>query len=512
VADWRDLSTPRDSVQDAPAPAPAPAAGGGWQGLSTPVGGATSPDAPQPPSPSLWGSETSAGGMAKDYSRIALNSFGEGDRWLAGYHTILPAMFPKLFGGAATGPIATDAATLDQQNQAALTAERAKTAAASDRAGPIMSGVSTAAGYAPAMLAAAPLTAAAGGGILAGAGEQAAMGALAAEGRGENVAKGAVGGAIGGGVAGGISKYALDPMASWAATKLGQKTGLLGDPAAITAGAQDAEKQAWAPLQKPQFTPQDVKPAYNGVKSNLPKNMQADVSSDFDGVVSRQQDLINQGQISPSDLAGFQRSLNNAASSPGERAMVGQINDNLNSVMARGGVIDDVNAAKAASLHAKAAGNLQDWSQGLSDPARLNPSMEAYNTAKQFYTRGTPEWQSLMGITKAGAPGGLQSYSVERALGPVAEGIGAAVTGTAGGAMATEAGMQLAKPAIGGAINAAKRTGIQNAIGKAYPTLVPGTANTRAAVNTGALIKSLMAGQSGGYQGIDPSAAAGYLP
>ena len=104
----------------------------------------------------------------------------------------------------------------------------------------------------------------------------------------------------------------------------------------------------------------------------------------------------------------------------------------------------------------------------------------------------------------------MGAYPVERALAPLVEAGGLAAGGPAVGMM-SEMGFQLARPTIAAALHAAQRNAIQNAIGKGYSPLV-GVANTRANLNapTGALIKSLMLGGTGGYQDLGP--ASSYVP
>jgi len=501
---WRDESTPIGA-----APAPTDASASGWRSGSTPIGGGPPQASPQAPPTSAWGSETSTGDALQDYGRIAANSFGVGDRAIAGWHTILPAMFPKLFGGNATGPIATDAATLDQQNQAALQAERDKTAAATTRAGAIPSAVANAVGYLPAVAVTGGIGAGFGGGVMAGAAEQAALGALAATGRGENVAQGTIGGAVGGAGGGLVSKYAISPLVNAVGTKVGRAVGMLSDPEAATAEAQAAEKAAWAPTKTTQFSRSDVNPAYDSALNSLEKNQLDDVSGTFMSRINGQRSSLST-PTSASDIDGFQRNLANAASSPGEKVLAARIGDNLDSVLARGGALDDVQAGRFASQQAKAAGNLQDWSQQLADPLHTSPAAAAYNTANQFYTRGSPQYNDLLAITKAAAPGGMTSYAAERALGPLVESAGLAAGGPAVG-MGAEMATQLARPALGGLFHLMQRNRIQDTISQAYPSLT-GMAASRAnlATPTGALIKSLMLGSTGGYQDIGPGAS--YLP
>ena len=73
------------------------------------------------------GARSHAGQVASNFGRAAANTFGVGDNLAAGWRTILPAMYPSVFGGNASGPIAQDAATMGSQFDAARAEERAKT-------------------------------------------------------------------------------------------------------------------------------------------------------------------------------------------------------------------------------------------------------------------------------------------------------------------------------------------------------------------------------------------------
>src|SRR4029077_12304113 len=104
----------------------------------------------------------------QDEARVAVNTFGAMERAVADQS----GFAPDASGRWIQGGMIPD---LDAANAAALKAERAKTAAASERIGPIDSAIASAAGYLP--LAAAtgpvglgPIATSAIGGALAGAG------------------------------------------------------------------------------------------------------------------------------------------------------------------------------------------------------------------------------------------------------------------------------------------------------------------------------------------------------
>src|SRR4029077_3826353 len=114
----------------------------------------------------------------KDEARVAGNTFGLYDRMMADQ----TGFAPDASGRWVQGGTITD---LDAANAAALKAERAKTAAASERIGPIDTALMNAAGY-------GPLLAAGGSGIVGGTAVGAGLGATAAYGRGEDPGRGAL--------------------------------------------------------------------------------------------------------------------------------------------------------------------------------------------------------------------------------------------------------------------------------------------------------------------------------
>jgi hypothetical protein len=461
----------------------------------------------QPQPKSWWGTEPTSntsgqiisGQAGQDYGRIAANSFGVGDRAVAGWSTVMPAMFPKLFG-----PGATDQDALQKQYDAALQTERGKTAEASARAGTIPTALATAAGYAPAML----IPGMGEGGVMANIGQQALLASVAAAGRGENVPQAALGGAVGGAAGGVASKYAIGPAVNWAANKIGQATGLLADPAAITAKKVADAEAAWAPTRSMQVNPGAVDAAHTSAINSLDDNQTAQISDGFNSLIQKQRNLNLNGQpTTASQVAGYADNLKNQASSGAEKILASRIGDNLDNVLGAHGMADAVQNARFASKQANAAGNLQDFSEGVSD-WNANPADAARGVAQKYYTRGQPDYQDLVNISKAGQGGGMSSYPIERAFAPLVEAGGLYAGGPALG-MASEIGFQLGRPGIGAALHAAQRNALQNKIGAAYPNLV-GVPGTRANLPTGELLKSLMLGGTQGYQNLGP--ASSYIP
>ena len=315
---WRDESTPQNAPTSmAPVDTTAPASqSGGWRDQSDPLG--TTHVAPVAPPPTLTD-------QAENFGRVAANSLGVGDRLVAGWKTILPAMYPSVFGqNGPGGKPATDAATLDAQNTAAVTAERAKTAEASKQIGPLATVGANIVGTLPlaALGAGAGATEAAAtilpryaAGIVGYGAEGAGTGWLSATGRGEDPTTATLLGGLfgmGGGALGGTGRGGAVPQAA-------DRTALEADQAAKLAA-----------LKQPKFDPSDVDTAYRDAVVSLDPAQRANVSYGMrQNVIRNRAENARTGGTSAADINGFARNPFDSVRTNGDGVLAARIRDNL---------------------------------------------------------------------------------------------------------------------------------------------------------------------------------------
>ena len=384
----------------------------------------------------------------------------------------------------------TDAATFGGADRLAaymggtdLADERAKTAASHARLG-LMDYPASAIGY-----AAVPGTGASGiagklgGGVMGTALEGAAAGGLSGAGHGDgyfDTALGAAAGAAGGGVLGGATKYVAGPLATLGANAYGKATGLLSDPADVTANALAARTKAYDALKDTPLDIGDTRQALQGVRDTVEKmdptgGFQKNAPRSMAILDNLQDHVANNNSVSAHDLVALGldklRNIPDTAAAGGENELKGPIQTGLQNFLESGPAAGQLADAQDAHKHFYAnAKALQDWSQSLKGFGQ-SPAGGAQALAEKFYPDPTSkQYQALANIAQTAGGGGQSAYNLMHLIDPLLAAGGAAVGGP-GGAMAGEMAGHLAKPTLGAALAGLQRGATQRAIGGAYPAL-----------------------------------------
>jgi hypothetical protein len=426
------------------------------------------------------------GGAAQDYGRVAANTFGVGDRFLARADTnggVLATLFPGLAGNVGSpsiGNLVKQQIAGGGDNYAAnLAAERAKTAAATERLGPAGSIAANLTGYGPF----AALGIAGKGGVLRTALEGGAAGAAAGWGHGDGLADAAEGGAagaVGGAGVGALTKYLVNPLATLGANWFGKMTGALSDPTAVTDALEANKNLAYLPTHSIGFDGLPIDQAYRTAVNTLGKDQVAGLSGGFKSAV---QDHLEQNAngvpTSASEIDGFMRGLDEAAGTNADRTLAGRIKENLQEVLdttppltgqAPGVAADLIAKAKTAHQLYSNASDLQEWSQSLKGFGS-SPAGQAQKLAETYYPDpNSDEYKALSNIAQAAGGSGQSAYNLMHMIDPLLGYVGASVGGGPG-AMAGEIAGHLMKPGLASALTAVQQRGTQRAIGGAYPAL-----------------------------------------
>ena len=431
------------------------------------------------------------GSDVSDFGRTAANTFGLGDRALAGIKTYGPMDYlnPGFTGTAAAQ------SQPSPDYDAALKSARADTDAASQRIGPVASAVANTAGYAP--MGAFGIAGKLGGKIIGSAAEGAVAGGAAAAGHDDSVAGGMVtGGGTGAGI--GLAGRIINPIARAGANAYGRITGALSSPEDITAATKAASTQAYNDAKKITFNPNDVNPAYTTAASSLDADQARALSPGFAKKVADHIDENNKmTSINASNIDGFARDLQNSATTPADGVLANRIASNLDNVMelarpTSGHKIGDGLAAITAARQAHGQSANAEMLQGITQPDfQTNPSSQVARTAKQFYQPGSPQWEALSKIYNAAGGGGQTSYKEMNLKYPDLGYMGASVGGGPG-AMAGEIAGHALKPTVGNALGYLQRQRVQEQVNKAYPVLTGG--KTSYSPDVGGALRALMLG------------------
>jgi hypothetical protein len=255
---------------------------------------------------------------AMNFGRVMANTLGIGDSLAASQKAVLADL---------TG-------TADRSNAIPtnLAAEKAKTAQASADIGTPATIAANILGGAPVAGATGATTAARlapyipkalGGawtaGVLGSGLENAAVAGGAAAGRGDPIAPAAAVGGVGGAV-------------------LGSTGGVTGRGALpSTPSASDFDQQAqniYNQMKGVTYHPNVVDSAYSQATPTLTKSQLADITPGFRSTIIQQRKInLASGSTSADSIDGFGRSLENAATSPGDKVLAGRISDNLDGVL-----------------------------------------------------------------------------------------------------------------------------------------------------------------------------------
>jgi hypothetical protein len=295
-----------------------------------------------------------AGQVASNFGRVAANTFGVGDNLAAGWRTILPAMYPSVFGGNASGPIAKDAATMGSQFEAAQAEERAKTAKSNAALGPVGSVAANVVGGLPAgylgmgagaTRALAPTVGPWIARMIGGAGEGLGMNLLGGAGRGESPS----------------------PVSMLVSTLLGAGFNSLGGrpaggPPKMPArdALETAKATALTNLQAPRFDPAHVDTAVSGAEAALTPDQRFNLSPRMKHAVAdmKIENTMSGAQsgTSAATINGFARKIFQSVRNADDNAYAAKIRDNLTagpqSVLATAPTMSGHPVGEAAKLNA----------------------------------------------------------------------------------------------------------------------------------------------------------------
>jgi hypothetical protein len=359
------------------------------------------------------------------------------------------------------------------------------------------------------------------GGAWRGALEGGAAGGLGAWGHGDNPIVGTAEGLAGGAAGGALASSVLNPLSNWGATKLGQATGALNAPGAITSAAKGVRDDAYDALKdvtyEPTLGPDALMPALQGIKNGVSAidpagNLSANSRSvaALDALIGRTASPANKTQTAESILStidkvsGYQGPMGGAENDIAPVIKTGLQNylqnANPTSAHSAGDALDLIQAAKDAHQTYKNALSLQNMSQSLAGFGQ-SPGPQAQKLAETWYNDpSSPEYQALSKIANAGG-GGMGAYNVMHMIDPVLGYVGASMGGGPG-ALAGEIAGHAMKPTIGSILTAGQRRATQGAISDAYQPLV-GQSGPRITPNAGNALLALMfgAGSAGQWLG-----------
>ena len=328
--------------------------------------------------------------------------------------------------------------------------------------------------------------------------------------------EGAGGGAVLGGAAHGIGKVANVAANSAANSGVGQAilraTGAsMGDTAAGASAATGATSDAgYTALRGVQAQPAHVDNAFDQVMSGLSPSQKTGMSPGLKGAIQNIRDEINdqgvQGNLIDGDtINSWKRQINDAATNKIDGGIAAQLTNplghtqpgTLTGVLGAAGGAQLDQTATAAAQRDIMANKLQEWTTNLNENG-ISPGDEPLRQ-QQYYAQGSPEYNALGNIYKAGAQhtGGL-SYLAGRAGGELAEAAGAAAGLGGIPTMLLGLGGHVLKYPIQGVQNVYKRANLANTLRQAYPALtgqsvgynVPGVGNA---------IKALALSQGSSY-------------
>ena len=273
--------------------------------------------------------------------------------------------------------------------------------------GPVASGLADAAGYmaGPGKLALGEKI-----GAKLGSGLLARMGGAAAENAGASVA-----GTMGHGdydVGDNLKALAFGGVTGAAGGALTR--GARAGDVSPTAGLEADASSLYAPLNKTQYPTPAVERVLN--KVSVPQGMQANISNKLSDQIDRVQSIVAQGgKTTASDIAGFRRSLLNAATNDTDMKIAGQYVSALEN-----GVGPQMTAkiaeANAASNTAKTSADIDDWITQLKrDPGKVPDAVNsAITNSPGFYKGVMPQLQDV-----ANSKPGIWSKVADKAVGTV---------------------------------------------------------------------------------------------
>jgi hypothetical protein len=388
---------------------------------------------------------------------------------------------------------------------------RAQTAQNRADIGPIASTAADVAGYGMGAGKILPGGAGIGGAALQGGLYNAAAGAGAHSDTNPllGAAAGGAAGAVAGGIGGAASKWLLDPLLTKGANVFGKMTGLLSDPAAVTAQAKAASDAAYAPLSTVKFAPNRVTNAYDSAYQSLDADQRANLSGGMDSLINKHyREINNNNSVTASNIDGFARGLNEKAAtgSNADGVLAARITDNLQGdtgVLSTAPTLTGHAPGAAAQMQDTAQNSfkqyanakaLQDMSAKLKDWG-TSPAGAAQTIAEKFYPGQSDARKALVNIAQQSGGSGQTAYNLMHLIDPVLGYVGASAGGGPGALVGEMVG-HLMKPGLASALTKAQQGASQRAIGAAYPTLT-GAAPSLVSPSTGNLLRALISGQLG---------------
>jgi hypothetical protein len=226
------------------------------------------------------------------------------------------------------------------------------------------------------------------------------------------------GAALGGAALGGAAGAAA-PLANKALSGVFGKAGSI-DPAAATAATEAIKTAKYGDLHAPgapTFSASAVSNPYTSSIGDLTDVQRGDVSDSF---IKKMQQHVDQmqgaGNISAGGVDEYARSIQNAASptNNAEQVLAGKIRDGLtgeNGVLATatptsghpvGQAYDMLSDAQNANKQWEMSKNLGAWQRQMQETG-APLGQQPFTEAEKYYTPGTPDYQTVAGLSGAGA-------------------------------------------------------------------------------------------------------------
>jgi hypothetical protein len=269
------------------------------------------------------------------------------------------------------------------------------------------------------------------------------------------------------------------------------------DPAAAIASTKAASDAGYAALKQVPIDPAKVLQPIAGVASSLDPSMQTGMSAGFRTQVGDITQALSQQaqagkQVNAEMVDSWQRQIKDAASSPVDTKIAGQISTGLDGVLQAHGAGDLQDAAQNAYKQSVMAQNLGEWSRKAAVGAPLGQA--PLTEAERFY-QGTPEYGDLVNLYKKSEGQFDPSWALGHMAAGAAGDLGGWMFGFPGHFLGEMGGYLGIKPAIKGAFKGMKQNAVGRNIQSLYPSLtgVQPTGGAQAP-QVGDLIKNAMLG------------------
>ena len=457
-----------------------------------------------------------AGSDVADFGRLAANTFGFGDRALA--HLSAYGLMPTLFPGLASlgeGDKISPGAGPGNDLQTNLAAEHARTAAASERLGPVASAAANMVGYGP--LGSLGIAGRLGGGVLGMAGEGAAAGAAGAAGNGDSPGAGLLEGALAG-FGGGVAGKALGALARpvmRGVNAIGRQIGALSTPEQVLAEAAADTSAAYGKLTRNyDVSGSDIENAVTQKLADIAKLDPGGLNMQYraPGTMQAANSILDWARApatkTAEDIANLQKSLvgiQRAGKMAGnaDAAYAPMLKDALDTALGNAtpkpGVTqpatDALKAAKQAFQREANADDLLQMQQSLKGFG-TSPAGRAQDIAESYYNNPqSPEYQALSRIAMAAGGGhGPSPWGLMHAAYPMMDAAAAAsgIPPHLGAALSGGVAYGFGKPAMAGVIKKGQQRSVMDAINQGYPALAGAPVAWQVPPGVGDALRTLM--------------------